>query len=99
MSVLIYGRTLIFSQIDYSKLDNVCQIPFSRVSTAVFMTLTVSSPQNLAEEADAKPSGEDFNIVYRAFREASESGNRKEAYELAVEALSVKLYLGRRVKV
>lgn len=59
------------------------------VSTAVFMTLTVSSPQNLAEEADAKPSREDFNIVYRAFREASESGNRKEAYELAVEALRI----------
>ena len=59
------------------------------VSTAVFMTLTVSSPQNLAEEADAKPSREDFNIVYRAFREASESGNRKEAYELAIEALRI----------
>ncbi len=59
------------------------------VSTAVFMTLTVSSPQNLAEEADAKPSREDFNIVYRAFRETSESGNRKEAYELAVEALRI----------
>ena len=59
------------------------------VSTAVFMTLTVSSPQNLAEEADAKPSREDFNIVYRAFREASESGNRREAYELAVEALRI----------
>ena len=59
------------------------------VSTAVFMTLMVSSPQNLAEEADAKHSREDFNIVYRAFREASESGNRKEAYELAVEALRI----------
>jgi len=62
---------------------------FRAVSAAVFMTLMVSSPQNLAEEADAKPSREDFNIVYRAFREASESGNRKEAYELAVEALRI----------
>lgn len=59
------------------------------VSTAVFMTLTVSSPQNLAEEADAKPSRKEFNTVYRAFREASESGNRKEAYELAIEALRI----------
>ena len=59
------------------------------VSAAVFMTLTVSSPQNLAKEADAKPSREEFNTVYRAFREASEAGNRKEAYELAVEALRV----------
>ena len=59
------------------------------VSTAVFMTLTVSSPQNLAKEADAKPSREEFNTVYRAFSEASEAGNRKEAYELAVEALRI----------
>ena len=59
------------------------------VSTAVFMTLTVSSPQNLAEEADAKRSREEFNNVYRAFREASESGSRTEAYELAVEALRI----------
>ena len=59
------------------------------VSTAVFMTLTFSSPQNLAEEADAKPSSKEFNTVYRAFREASESGNRKKAHELAIEALRI----------
>ena len=59
------------------------------VSTAVFVTLTVSSPQNLAEELNAKSSREEFNTVYRAFREASESGNRNEAYELAVEALRI----------
>ena len=63
---------------------------FSRaVSTAVLMTLAVFSPQNLAEELNAKPSRKEFNTVYRAFREASESGNRKEAYELAVEALRI----------
>ena len=58
-------------------------------STAAFIALIISSPQNLAQEVDAKASREEFNTVYRAFREASESDNREEAYELAVEALRI----------
>lgn len=58
-------------------------------STAAFIALIIASPQNLSQEVDAKVTREEFNTVYRAFREASESGNRKEAYELAVEALRI----------
>ena len=57
--------------------------------TVALATLTVSSPRTLAEEAGAKPSREEFNTVYRAFREASESSSRTEAYELAIEALRI----------
>ena len=58
-------------------------------STAAFIALIIASPQNLAQEVDAKVTREEFNTVYRAFREASESGSRTEAYELAVEALRI----------
>jgi len=58
-------------------------------STTAFIALIIASPQNLAQEVDAKVTREGFNTVYRAFREASESGNRKETYELAVEALRI----------
>ena len=58
-------------------------------STAAFIALIIASPQNLAQEVDAKVTREEFNDVYRAFREASESGSRTEAYELAVEALRI----------